>query len=46
MQKNHNQKIRKAILEVISNQIQENNPPETKQALLRLQGQGLPQEEA
>ena len=46
MQKNHNQKIRKAILEVINNQIQDNNPPETKQALLRLQGQGLSQEEA
>jgi len=46
MQKNHNQKIRKAILDVINNQIQDDNPPETKEALLRLQGQGFSKEEA
>jgi hypothetical protein len=46
MQKNHNQKIRKAILEVINNQIQDNNPPETREALTRLKGLGFSENEA
>ena len=46
MQRNHNQKIRKAILEVINNQVQNNNPPETKQTLIRLQEQGYSHDEA
>ena len=33
-------------MEVINNQVQGNNPPETKQALIRLQEQGYSQEEA
>jgi len=46
MQRNHNQKIRQAILEVINNQVQNNNPPETKQTLIRLQEQGYSRDEA
>ena len=41
-----NQRLRKAILEVINTQIRENDPPETKQALIRLQAQGFSEEEA
>jgi len=39
-------RLRNAILEVINKQIQENNPPETKQTLLRLQNQGFSEEES
>jgi hypothetical protein len=40
------QRLRKAILEVINNQIRDNEPPETKQALVRLCGSGFSEEEA
>ena len=46
MKNNTDQKLREAILKVINNQIRENDPPETKQALVRLQEQGFPEEEA
>jgi hypothetical protein len=41
-----NEKLRLAILEVINNQIKDNDPPETKQALIRLQENGFSEEEA
>ena len=41
-----NQRLQKAILEVINTQIRENDPPETKQTLIRLQAQGFSEEEA
>ena len=40
-----NEKLRKAILEVISNQIRENDPPETKQAFDRLTRKGFSEQE-
>jgi hypothetical protein len=40
------QRLRAAILEVINNQIRDNNPPETKETLIRLQEQGFAEEEA
>jgi hypothetical protein len=40
-----NQQLRKAILEVINNQIRDNDPPETKQTLVRLQEEGFSEEE-
>jgi hypothetical protein len=46
MKKTEDQRLRQAILEVINNQIKDNDPPETKQALERLQGDGLSREEA
>jgi hypothetical protein len=46
MENTENERLRAAILEVINNQIRDNNPPETKQALIRLQEQGLLEEEA
>ena len=46
MKKTENEKLRKAILEVIHNQIRENDPPEIKQALKRLQEQAFSEEEA
>ena len=46
MEKTDNQRLREAILEVIYNQIRDNDPPETKQALIRLQEQGLSEEGA
>lgn len=46
MEKADNLKVRQAILEVINSQIRENDPPETKQALVRLQTQGFSEEEA
>ena len=46
MENTENERLRAAILEVINNQIRDNNPPETKQALIRLQEQGLSEEEA
>jgi hypothetical protein len=45
MNTNENHRLRKAILEVIHTQIRENDPPETKQALIRLQAQGFSEEE-
>jgi hypothetical protein len=41
-----NQQLRKAILEVINNQIRDNDPPETKQTFVRLQEEGFSEEEA
>ena len=46
METSKNQRLRKAILEVINSQIKDNAPPETKQTLIRLQGQGYSEEEA
>lgn len=46
MEKSDNIRLREAILEVISTQVRENDPPETKQALIRLQTQGFSEEEA
>ncbi len=46
MKKNENQRLKAAILEVTNNQIRDNDPPETKQALVRLQEQGYSEEEA
>ena len=45
MEKTKNQKLRKAVLEVIHTQIRENDPPEMKQALERLRDQGFAEEE-
>lgn len=41
-----NQRLKKVILEVIDTQIRDNNPPETKKTLIRLQENGYPEEEA
>ncbi len=46
MEKAENKRLRAAILEVINTQIRENDPPETKQALIRLREQGFSEEEA
>ena len=46
MKKTEDQRLRGAILEVINSQIKENDPPETKQTLDRLLGEGFPKEEA
>jgi len=46
MEKSENARLRAAILEVINNQIRDNEPPETKKTLIRLQGQGFSDEEA
>jgi len=40
-----NKKLRKAILEVINTQIRKNDPPETKQAYIKLKGDGFSEEE-
>ena len=41
-----NQRLKKAILEVIDAQIRNNDPPETKKTLTRLQENGYSEEEA
>ena len=41
-----NQRLKKAILKVIDAQIRDNNPPETKKTLIRLQENGYSEEEA
>ena len=46
MNKTDNERLREAVLAVISNQLQDNDPPETKQALLRLRKQGFSEDEA
>ena len=46
MKKNENQRLREAILEVIKIQIQDNDPPETKQTLARLQDEGFSEKES
>jgi len=45
MENIENQQLRKAILEVINNQIRDNNPPETKKTFVRLQKEGFSEEE-
>ena len=45
MKKTEDQQLRKAILEVINNQIRYNDPPETKQTLDRLLQEGFSKEE-
>ena len=46
MKKTENQRLREAILEVINTQIRDNDPPETKKNLIRLQNQGFSEEES
>lgn len=46
MEKTENKRLRAAILEVINNQIRDNDPPETKKNLIRLQEQGFSEDEA
>jgi hypothetical protein len=46
MEKTTDQRLREAILEVIHIQVRDNDPPETKQALIRLQDQGFSEKEA
>jgi len=46
MEKTENKRLRAAILEVINNQIRDNDPPETKKTLIRLQEQGFSEDEA
>ena len=41
-----NQRLKKAIIEVIDAQIRDDNPPETKKTLSRLQESGYSEEEA
>ena len=41
-----NERLKNAVLEVINAQIRDNDPPETKQALVRLQKNGFSEEEA
>lgn len=45
MKKNENPRLRAAILEVINTQIRSNDPPEIKQAFLRLKNQGFSEKE-
>ena len=45
MEKAEDKRLRLAILEVINNQVKDNDPPETKQALDRLQKEGYSREE-
>jgi len=40
------QRLKRAILEVVRNQIRENDPPETKKTLDRLVGEGFSKDEA
>ena len=46
MENIENLQLRKAILEVINNQMRDNNPPETNQTFARLQKEGFSEEEA
>ena len=46
MKTTDNERLRKAVLAVINNQVRDNDPPETNQALTRLMGQGFSEEEA
>lgn len=46
MEKTADQRLREAVLEVINHQIRDNDPPETKQALIRLKEQGFSEQEA
>lgn len=44
--KKHSQVLKKAILEVVDNQLAANDPPETKQTLERLISEGYSESEA
>jgi hypothetical protein len=46
MKKTADQRLREAVLEVINHQIRDNDPPETKQAFIRLKEQGFSEQEA
>ncbi len=46
MENIENQQLRKAILEVINNQMRDNDPPETNQTFVRLKKEGFSEEEA
>lgn len=46
MKETDSHRLRKAILKVINTQIRENDPPETRQTLVRLQEQGFSEQEA
>jgi hypothetical protein len=46
MAKPHNPHLRKAILEVVDNQLRDGTPPETAATLARLIGQGYTREQA
>ena len=46
MENIENEKLRQAILEVINKQVRDNDPPETKQTLIRLQEDGFSEQEA
>ena len=41
-----NERLRQAILEVINNQVRDNDPPETRRTLVRLQQEGFSEAEA
>ena len=45
MQIMENERLRKAILEVINIQIRDNDPPDTRKNLIRLQSEGFSEEE-
>jgi hypothetical protein len=42
----YNQRLKSAILQVVENQIDSNDPPETKQTFNRLVSEGFPNKEA
>ncbi len=46
MEKNSDERLRQAIFEVIRNQIRDNQPPATKQTLVRLRSEGFSEDEA
>lgn len=37
--------VKKALINTVKTQIKENNPPETKQAFMRLLGEGIPEKD-
>lgn len=45
MEQTDSERLRKAILEVIHNQVRDNDPPETERTIKRLQQQGFSEEE-
>ncbi|MFX0093222.1 MAG: hypothetical protein ACFFBD_15800 [Candidatus Hodarchaeota archaeon] len=46
MNESYNPYLKKAILEIVENQIKDNNPPETKKTLNRLMKNGYSRKEA
>ncbi len=46
MARSFNPHLRKAVLEVVDNQIRDNNPPQTRETLARLLRLGYPRDEA